>query len=74
MNSIQDRNHKLHELYRNRNFLEFVYGESYFDQQVRDIHWDWEQSGSWNQVSDQDVTISMVAFELDNGYAKDYAN
>jgi hypothetical protein len=51
-----------------------VYGESYFDQQVRDIHWDWEQSGSWNQVSDQDVTISMVAFELDNGYAKDYAN
>ena len=73
MTTIQDRNSKLHQLYRNRKFLEFMYGESYFEQQVRDIHWHWEQSGTYLNVSDQDVTISMVAFELDNGYLKETA-
>jgi hypothetical protein len=71
MTSIQDRNRLLHEAYRDRNFLEFVYGEPYFDRLVRDIHWRWEQSGTWLKVTDTDITISVVAFEADNGYLKE---
>jgi hypothetical protein len=73
MTSIQHRDSRLHELYRNRKFLEFMYGESYFEQQVRDIHWEWEQSGTFLKVSDTDILISMVAFEMDNGYLKEDA-
>jgi hypothetical protein len=71
MMTIQDRDRQLHQAYRNRNFLEFVYGEPYFDRLVRDIHWRWEQSGTWGKVLEEDVTIMVIAFEMDNGYLKE---
>ena len=65
---IQDRDRLLHEVYQNRELLKFTHGEEYFQQQVHDILWDWEQSGTWLLVDDMDITISQVAFEIDNGY------
>lgn len=63
-----DRDRALHQLYQNRELLMFTMGEDWFVQQVRAIHWDWEQSGTFLKVTDSDVNISMIAFEIDNGY------
>jgi hypothetical protein len=68
MLEIKERDDRLHRLYRDRNFLEFMYGEQWFQEQVRKVHWDWEQGGTWLEVSDDDVVISQIAFEIDNGY------
>lgn len=63
-----DRDQALHQLYQNRELLIFVRGQKWFDEQVDHIHWDWEQSGTPLEVSDLDITIARVAFEVDNGY------
>ncbi len=68
MLEIADRDHALHQLYKNKELLIFTNSEEWFNQQVRDIHWDWEQSGTWLKVEDIDVAISVIAFEIDNGY------
>lgn len=68
MLEVQDRDARLHELYASKNFLVFMTSEEEFYKQVRKIHWDWEQSGTWLEVSDTDITISQVSWEHHNGY------
>ena len=68
MLEIKDRDAKLHALYQSKNFLIFMSSEEEFYKQVKQIHWDWEQSGTWLEVNDDDIIISQIAFEIDNGY------
>lgn len=68
MLEIKDRNKKLHSLYANKNFWIFMFGEQAFDEKVKKVHRDWEQSGTWLKPSDDDVVLSQIAFEIDNGY------
>ena len=64
----QDRDARLHEMYRNKQLFVFMNGEDWFNDQIKHIHWDWEQSGTWLKVEDKDIAISMIAWELANGY------
>ena len=68
MLDIEDRNDRLHKLYSNKNFWIFLTSEEEFYEQVKKIHWDWEQSGTWLKVTDNDIAIRVIAFEIDNGY------
>lgn len=68
MLEIKDRNARLHELYAAKNFWIFTTSEEEFYKKVKDIHWDWEQSGTWLKVTEDDILIAMIAFEVDNGY------
>lgn len=68
MKTPKERDQVLHTLYQNRKFLVFMFGEESFDSQAMKIHWEWEQSGTWLKVSEQDVFISKISWEADNGY------
>jgi hypothetical protein len=68
MLDIKDRDAKLHSLYAAKNFWIFMFGEEVFYKKVKKVHWDWEQSGTLFKVTDDDVIISMIAFEIDNNY------
>ena len=67
MLTIQDRDQRLQELYSNRELLEFVWGAKDFHDTVRKIHWDWEQSGSWIEVTDLDVEIAVIDWQARRG-------
>jgi hypothetical protein len=68
MLEIKDRDAQLHELYASKNFWTFMTSEQAFYEQVKKIHWDWEQSGTWLKVTDDDIAISVICWEADKGY------
>ena len=68
MLTVEDRDQVLHQMYKDKALYVFTNGEKWFNDQIKHIHWDWEQSGTWLKVEDRDIVISMVAWECENGY------
>jgi len=55
-------------MYKDKALYVFTNGEEWFDEQIKNIHYNWEQSGTWLKVEDIDVVISQAAWECNNGY------
>jgi len=68
MTEIKDRDDILFELYNNRSFYIFFYGEDWFNKKAEKIHWDWLQSGTWLTVDDITVSITKTCWEVDKGF------
>lgn len=68
--SIETRDKLLEDFYKNRNFLQFVHGEEYFNSQVEKVFALWLK-GPAEQNWGNDLVIERVAWEHDNGYLED---
>ena len=64
---IEQRDSTLEELYRNRNFYHFVYGEKQFNSTVEEVFAKY-LGGTMMQTWGNDLIIERVAWEYDNGY------
>ena len=64
----EDRDNRLHQVYQNKELLIFLNGKKWFDEMVFDIHYDWEQSGTFLKIDPTSIEISVICWADQHGY------
>ena len=68
LHEVKDLHRVLHNLYRNRAFIQLCHGEEYFEQLANSVHQHWLQGGTFLEVTDADIFFAKIGWELENGY------